>query len=77
MCLYRVHTNHVVEHFDLAEPKVAIMHPAILLAERKDRHVVQVIEGRALLCNEWLALISRIEAELTQLRELLFKLWDK
>lgn len=77
MCLCRVHTNHGVEHFDLAEPKVAIMHPAILLAERKDRHVVQVIEGRALLCNEWLALISRIEAELAQLRELLFRLWDK
>ena len=77
MCLYRVHTNHVVEHFDLAEPEVAIMHPAILMAERKDRHVVQVVEGRALLCNEWLALISRIEAELAQLRELLFRLWDK
>ena len=43
----------------------------------EQRHVVQVVEGRALLCNEWLALISRIEAELAQLRELLFRLWDK
>ena len=77
MCLYRVHTNHVVEHFDLAKLEVAIMHPAILLAELKDRHVVQVVEGRALLCNEWLALICRIESELAQLRELLFRLWDK
>ena len=72
-----IYTGHVIEYLELAEREVTIAEVVGGVALGHQGHVVELVEGGALLGDEGDTLLGGVEPELLKLGKLGLALWDE